>query len=423
MRKPEQVEHAVVTSRMQSTLTRGGRWSPYGVGQGYAGLSLLWGYLGDCYPGEDWDLVAHEHLEIAARAAAATPMRASSLFSGLSGVAFAAHLLSRGGARYRRLLEAADLALLPLLRDAARTLDASNGGMPVHLFDVISGLSGAARYLLLRSANPEAARMLEQILRSLVAMTLDAGGAPRWRSTVDQLGPEEQLKKAYPHGNLNCGLAHGIPGPLALLSLARSSGVGVEGMDEAIERIAGWLAANRVDDESGANWPTAIPIEADGAGWKAGPPSSAPFGPSHAGWCYGSPGVARALWLAGEALDRDDYRGLAVEAVEAILRRTPEQRRIESPTFCHGIAGLLQIVARFANETGHAAIQEGARTLCGQLFALHDPQTLLGYRSIELRGARVDQPGLLDGAPGVALVLLAAAHPVEPAWDALFLLS
>jgi hypothetical protein len=30
---------------------------------------------------------------------------------------------------------------------------------------------------------------------------------------------------------------------------------------------------------------------------------------------------------------------------------------------------------------------------------------------------------LLDGAPGVALVLLAAATPVEPTWDRLFLLS
>jgi hypothetical protein len=35
----------------------------------------------------------------------------------------------------------------------------------------------------------------------------------------------------------------------------------------------------------------------------------------------------------------------------------------------------------------------------------------------------VDRPGLLDGAPGAALVLLAAATDVEPAWDRVFLLS
>jgi hypothetical protein len=35
----------------------------------------------------------------------------------------------------------------------------------------------------------------------------------------------------------------------------------------------------------------------------------------------------------------------------------------------------------------------------------------------------VDQPGLLDGAPGVILALLAASTDVEPIWDRLFLLS
>ena len=35
----------------------------------------------------------------------------------------------------------------------------------------------------------------------------------------------------------------------------------------------------------------------------------------------------------------------------------------------------------------------------------------------------IDQPGLLEGSPGIALVLLAAATSVEPTWDRLFLLS
>jgi hypothetical protein len=35
----------------------------------------------------------------------------------------------------------------------------------------------------------------------------------------------------------------------------------------------------------------------------------------------------------------------------------------------------------------------------------------------------VDRPGVLDGAAGVAMVLLAAAVDVEPDWDRLFLLA
>jgi lantibiotic modifying enzyme len=98
-------------------------------------------------------------------------------------------------------------------------------------------------------------------------------------------------------------------------------------------------------------------------------------------------------------------------------------RRIDSPTFCHGVAGLLQVLLRFTNDTGVETLRAGASRVTEQLLALYEPEARLGYRSIESHAKRVDQPGLLDGAPGVALVLLAVACPVEPHWDRAFLLS
>jgi len=96
---------------------------------------------------------------------------------------------------------------------------------------------------------------------------------------------------------------------------------------------------------------------------------------------------------------------------------------ISSPTFCHGIAGLLQIMLRFAHDTPTESFYSGSGQLADQLLSLYEPDTLLGYRSVELAGKRVDQPGLLDGTPGVGLVLLAASRPVRPDWDRIFLLS
>jgi hypothetical protein len=198
-------------------------------------------------------------------------------------------------------------------------------------------------------------------------------------------------------------------------------GVEVEGLGEAVNRMASWLSRHRWDDAWGVNWPAAVPLEPDGS--VAAPPPPPASIPSRTAWCYGSPGIARALWFAGEAVDDSGYRELAVEAMEAVYRRPLNVRFIDSPTFCHGVAGLMQITLRFAHDTGLPQFTEGAHALGEQLLSLYDPDSLLGYWSLEPGGNRVDQPGLLDGAPGVVLVLLAAATPVEPSWDRLFLLS
>ncbi len=142
---------------------------------------------------------------------------------------------------------------------------------------------------------------------------------------------------------------------LAFLSLVRSCGLPFARLDEAIVVIADWLSANRLDDEWGVNWPTAVPLEEveSAADSQLRPRERSDWtgGPSRSAWCYGSPGVARSLWLAGQALDRPDYRDLAVSAMEAVFRRPVPARMIDSPTFCHGVAGLLAIALRFARET------------------------------------------------------------------------
>ena len=109
--------------------------------------------------------------------------------------------------------------------------------------------------------------------------------------------------------------------------------------------------------------------------------------------------------------------------MDAVYRRPIAVRNIDSPTFCHGVAGLLQITLRFANDTALPVFAEAAVDLVEQLHSAYESDSLLGYRNWEPGGARVDQPGLLDGAPGVMLTLLAASTDVEPAWDRAFLLA
>ena len=54
---------------------------------------------------------------------------------------------------------------------------------------------------------------------------------------------------------------------------------------------------------------------------------------------------------------------LAVSAMKDVFRRPVASRRIDSPTFCHGVAGLMAIAMRFANDTGLPEFVEESRTL------------------------------------------------------------
>jgi lantibiotic biosynthesis protein len=451
---PERVAGLVAAAARQTANPGSVHWRDHAVGQGHAGLALLFGALDQRLPGEGWDRTAHRHLALAARSAESLASPPAGLFAGLAGVGLVASCLSGDGSRYRRLLATVDQALAaraPAL--AARTGRAAKGapgrprGVAVRELDLISGLAGVGAYLLVRRAQPGVAPALRAVLEGLVELTGADAGGPRWRTPAASLPPAERVR--YPAGCLNCGLAHGIPGPLAVLALAMQTGTEVAGLPAAVARTADWLAAHRTDDPSGPTWPHAIGV----SGHRRDPPSPsparavapparlagppgpgvpapAPAGPGgpaeppgRSAWCYGGPGVAAALRLAGEALGHAGHRDLAVAALRAALARTDQGRAVGSPTFCHGQAGLLAVTASFARATGDPGFARAAAAMAAGLLDRFDPAAPLGYRDLEAGGRAVDQPGLLTGAPGVALALLGATSPAEPAWGRLFLLA
>ena len=419
VRDRERIGLAIAAAPAQTAFPLAVHWQAPTLAQGDAGLALVCSYLDACAPEGEWDRPGHAYLASAGAAAELPPKLSAGMYSGLTGLAFAAWSLSRGGTRYRRMLASIDPLLLPLVAGQAEELIRADGdGMSVSEFDVISGCAGAGAYLVSRRDDPGAVAALEAVLRALVALAGGGGPRPRWWTPAHLLFDEETAAM-YPHGNLNCGLAHGIPGPLALLALAFARGIRVSGMEEAAERLAGWLATHRADDAWGVNWPYSVPLTSEGLPDR----SAKAYGPSRTAWCYGAPGVARALWLAGLAFARRAWRELALEAMQAVYRRPEAARYIDSPTFCHGVAGLLQISLRFAHETRLPVFTDAAADLTEWLMSAFEPDSVLGYRNWEPGGTRVDHPGLLDGAPGVLLTLLAASSPVEPAWDRMFLLS
>lgn len=427
LRDPSRVESAVALAGLQTSFPMSIRWAPFRISQGYAGLAVAFGYFDTCFPQEGWEVVAHRCLKAALEPEEGLSHLSAGLFSGLSGLAFAAWYLSKGGTRYGRLLAVLEERLSTTALYLANRLSGQYG-MSVHQFDLISGLSGIGAYLLCRREIRAMESALNAILLCLIRLSEEEMGVAGWHTPPALL--DKETARSYANGYVNCGLAHGVPGPLALLSLAYMGGMEVAGITDAIQRTASWLMHNRADDQWGLNWPTAIPIEdsflgSDNRSLRGNncTESSITASPSRTAWCYGSPGVARSLWIAGQALNEQKYCQAALAAMKAVYDRPLATRNIDSPILCHGVGGLLQITLRFANDTGLAFFVNAANDLCAQLISLFDPNLLLGYRNLESTGCHVDQPGLLDGAAGIPIVLLAAATTLEPSWDRLFLLA
>jgi lantibiotic biosynthesis protein len=417
MSDPIVIEKAVTSARAATSEPEFIYWRPYGIAQGDAGIALMYGYFDACFPDQGWDHAAHQWIERASRGAEAEEWLPVGLFEGLSGLAFTADYLSRGGRRYRKLVEHLNDRVVNEAHAACDEFDKrlEAGSAPFSVWDAIAGITGIGTYFLSRRDYGN----LLPIAERLIALSRHSEGLPCWRTPPEFSG--EWMRHSYPEGHLNCGLAHGIPGPLALLSLARLDCFAASGLEEAIDRIASWLSDHCTNDAWGINWPSAVPLARCEGGLVKG--SFEGLAGTHAGWCYGSPGVARALWLAGKARANEAFSSLALEAMRAVMRRPRHARALTSPALCHGVAGLLCTTLRFRQEATGEDFTGFGCALLGELEDMYEPETLLGFRTSEPGGGRIDQAGLLDGAPGIAMALLAASTAQPPIWDRLFLLS
>ncbi|WP_244187769.1 lanthionine synthetase LanC family protein [Streptomyces regalis] len=81
--------------------------------------------------------------------------------------------------------------------------------------------------------------------------------------------------------------------------------------------------------------------------------------------CYGAAGAARAVYLAGAALNRADWRADAHAALRGALTAASGELILDS-ALCHGWAGLLQIVLRMAHDSADPSYRTVADALaCG----------------------------------------------------------
>lgn len=417
MHDPTSVNEIAQLSLKQSTLPT--QWSAPSLASGFAGIALMQGYVAACFPGQEWDLQAQQSLSIAAGGTQQTALTQPSMFGGTSGMAMTLHTLSNGGKRYKKTITNLHRSLCQQVLEQPWVPADTEREMADHNYDAISGASGILAYLLtVEQEDEHTLKAIEFLLAYLtwLAEPDQTPGQERWYVPPESL--IAQTREGFPEGYFNCGLAHGIPGPLAALALAWKAGYRYPGLRESIHYLSSWLMQHQIREPWGMGWPDAIPLHASRAAkdWHA-------LRSTRTAWCYGTPGVARSLWLAGRALEDDNLCQEAVKAIETVLRRPVSLRQINSPTLCHGVAGLLQICLRFAHESESTIVREHIPLLATQILDAFNPDYPLGFRDLERENVTIDQPAWLTGAPGVVMALLATATSVTPKWDRILLIS
>ena len=371
-------------------------------------------------PGEGWERPLHTFLSLSARSTVQAPLPGAGLYGGTGGFALVFAQAAETEPRYATTAEKARSALLRHITEGPwrpGTSRAQSGEFHQdYFYDVISGASGVLCALIGIGIQDATAReSAGRLVRYLIRFA-DEDASRRLLSPAGS--PDQALQRECPDGYFDLGLAHGAAGPLAALALAWLGGQRHPGQLRAIRSLAGWLVDRRVRDPWGVNWPNHVGRHTPPA---RGATVDRP--PSRAAWCYGAVGIAMALWHAGRALGAPELRNLAIEAVDGVLRRPPAERHISSPTLCHGTAGLLMVCLRLAPAVPGSRIEAAVPVLAEQILDRYTPAAPLGFRDEEQPGVLVDDPGLLTGAAGVVLTLLAAAGSVTPDWDRVLLMS
>ncbi|MCX2969412.1 MULTISPECIES: lanthionine synthetase C family protein [Streptomyces] len=385
-------------------------WWPQSLAHGAVGVALLHIERARADQGP-WQR-AHDWLACAA-AEPTVGGADSHLYYGAPALAFALHAAVDRPGRYARALDTLDQYVTATIR--ARLVSAHarmDGGDMAALteFDAIRGLSGMGALLLRRDLHID---VLREILTYLVRLTEpvkhDGELLPGWWS---HLAPSGKTSPNYPEGHANNGVAHGIGGPLAVLSLAARRGVTVDGHLDAITRILAWLDHWQQDGPAGPWWPYWITREQLRSG-TTGP------GPSRPSWCYGTAGFARAQQLAALAL-KDPARQQTAEF--ALLRAMTDPGQLSMTvdvSLCHGFAGLARITQLVAADAITPGLTECLPRLLAPIIDTA-PGTLADFLIDPPGGGDI---GLLEGAAGTALALTTfhTGTPSASGWDSCFL--
>ena len=346
------------------------------------------------------------------------------LYSGFTGVAWVHALVGgmieevEGGDDVHQEIES---TLIAHIRDSRQRAE----------YELIGGLVGMGVYGLERAPNGRSLELLQEVTKGIVALAEVSETGATWltlptASSMQSVTKARKLPTNW-RGYRNLGIAHGIPGCVALLGRLSGSGLLDAEGTEVLEKSVKWLLGSRVPHPKGLAYPSWLPYEGELTGDTASK--------YRVGWCYGDLGVAAALCVAGANHRRKEWVSEAAEIAQGCLRVAIEDCGVLDHGLCHGAAGVGHVLARIGFASGEQTLIQGAQDWIQRLFEMRTPDAgIHGYARLRPRNLAAEHPseadyyfssdsGFLMGAAGVAMTLAAACSGDDPEWDRALLVS
>jgi hypothetical protein len=288
-------------------------------------------------------------------------------------------------------------------------------------YDLIGGLVGIGVYALERLASPAGAALLAAVIDRLAELAQCIPAGITWFTSPERL-PEQQ-RQLFPQGYYNLGLAHGVPGVIALLGRTVAAGVTTAQARPLLDGAVRWLLAQELETETEAGFPAWVETRPETEFFKENSVSP-PAKPARLAWCYGELGIAAALLSVAQRVDQPAWAAAALRIARRAARRSYAASGVRDGCLCHGAAGVGHLFNRLYQATGDPRLADAAHWWIHEALAIRQPeQGIAGYCFWRSDQGWDDTPGFLEGAAGIGLALLAAATPVEPKWDRLLLVD
>ena len=285
--------------------------------------------------------------------------------------------------------------------------DYSIGCLKKNNYDFLHGAIGAGVYMIERIDKNDTLSSLEIIVRLLKESSVPTNTGISWSSPA----------LSGKCNSFDLGLAHGIPGIIAFLSMLMR--LELKRFNNAQDLIRGSVDFILSNENPNPQLFGFFPHQVSPGNGK---PSK-----SRLAWCYGDLGIAVALWLAGETLFDSSLKEKAIDiCLKTTERKCYKETRIIDAGICHGSSGVAHIYNRMYYYTDLKEFKDAANFWIEKTIEIGCfDDGIAGFKtwnSPDYGGWQAEY-GLLDGVAGIGLALSSHLSEKEPTWDRFLLLS